>query len=118
LTDSGVSLGTPHYMAPEQLMGARDVDCLADVWAIGVVLFEALSGRIWRLPAAHLRGEGDGVERSVQAAMSDVPASVRELVVQCLSLRRQRRPAMKRVRDTLAAVALVPALPAGAFKAT
>jgi serine/threonine-protein kinase len=118
LTDSGVSVGTPHYMAPEQLMGARDVDCLADVWAMGVVLFEAMSGRSWTIPASHLRGEGDRVAQSVNTAMGDAPASVRDLIVQCLSLARHRRPTMKQVRDTLAAVAVVPALPAGAFKAT
>ncbi len=98
-------------------MGARDVDCLADVWAMGVVLYEALSGQRWTIPTSHLRGEGDRVERSVNTAMADVPASVRELVVRCLSVARQRRPGMKQVRDTLAAVAVVPSLPAAAFKA-
>ncbi len=45
LTESGVVLGTPHYMAPEQIVGATDVDTRADVWALGVVAYECLSGK-------------------------------------------------------------------------
>ncbi len=44
MTESGMILGTPHYMAPEQLHGERDVDGRADVWALGVVTYECLSG--------------------------------------------------------------------------
>lgn len=45
LTHSGAVLGTPYYMSPEQVRGARDVDARGDVYAFGVILFEALSGR-------------------------------------------------------------------------
>lgn len=44
LTAEKSVLGTPHYMAPEQLYGEPDVAPPADVWAFGVVLFEVLSG--------------------------------------------------------------------------
>lgn len=44
LTTSGTTLGTPCYMAPEQAMAERDVDHRVDVWAIGVILYECLSG--------------------------------------------------------------------------
>jgi serine/threonine-protein kinase len=39
------AMGSPSYMSPEQLRCSRDVDCRADVWALGAVLFELLSGR-------------------------------------------------------------------------
>lgn len=43
-TATGALLGTPHYMAPEQAFGEKDVDGRADLWALGVLLYECLSG--------------------------------------------------------------------------
>lgn len=45
LTRTGALVGTPWYMAPEQLFGDASVDHRADVWAIGAMLYECLSGR-------------------------------------------------------------------------
>lgn len=45
LTRTGVALGTPYAMAPEQAKNARDVDARADLWAVGVLLYHALSGK-------------------------------------------------------------------------
>jgi hypothetical protein len=45
LTRTGMLLGTPRYMSPEQVEGRRDVDHRADIWAVGVILYECLTGR-------------------------------------------------------------------------
>jgi eukaryotic-like serine/threonine-protein kinase len=44
MTETGMSLGTPHYMSPEQAMGDRTVDARSDVYALGCVLYEMLVG--------------------------------------------------------------------------
>ena len=45
LTSTGAVLGTPQYMAPEQVFGDENLDGRADAWAIGIMLFECLAGR-------------------------------------------------------------------------
>jgi serine/threonine protein kinase len=46
MTRTTAVMGSPLYMSPEQMTASRDVDARTDVWAIGVVLYELLSGRV------------------------------------------------------------------------
>ncbi|MBA2291781.1 MAG: serine/threonine-protein kinase [Gemmatimonadales bacterium] len=44
MTETGMSLGTPHYMSPEQAMGEREITARSDVYALGCVTYEMLTG--------------------------------------------------------------------------
>jgi serine/threonine-protein kinase len=46
LTDSTIVLGSPLYMAPEQMRSARSADVRSDVWSLGVILYELLTGQV------------------------------------------------------------------------
>jgi serine/threonine-protein kinase len=54
-TRTGSLIGTPHYMSPEQLQGNKTIDHRSDLWSLGVIAFEALTGR----PPFESEGLGD-----------------------------------------------------------
>ncbi len=71
LTKTGVALGTPMYMAPEQVRGRSDaVSPAMDVYALGTILYEMVTGRV---PVT-----GDSVEAVYERILHDRPASMRE----------------------------------------
>ncbi|MEO7328523.1 MAG: protein kinase [Minicystis sp.] len=45
-TKTGALLGSPHYMSPEQVRGASDLDHRSDLWSMGVILYRALTGKL------------------------------------------------------------------------
>ncbi|MBI4575359.1 MAG: protein kinase [Planctomycetes bacterium] len=71
LTQAGAVLGTPAYMSPEQCRASRDVDARADVWALGAVLHQVLTGR------PPFGGETD--TEVLRAVLQDDPPPVRRL---------------------------------------
>jgi len=70
-TRTGASMGTPAYMAPEQIKGARDVDARADIYALGVTFYEMLSGRTPFDTGVDTASEFDLMEAQVRQAPPD-----------------------------------------------
>jgi serine/threonine-protein kinase len=86
LTAGGRAMGTPHYMSPEQAMG-KLVDGRSDVYALGVVMYEALVGAPpFDGPDGFAVGYKQVHEAPVPAVQvnSDVPAAMNEIVMKCL----------------------------------
>jgi serine/threonine-protein kinase len=71
-TSTGAVLGTPYYMAPEQARGEKSVDHLVDVWAMGVVLYQCLSGV---LPFA-----ADNYNQMILKLITEEPPALQSLV--------------------------------------
>ena len=103
-TNTGTFLGTPFYMAPEQLFAERDVDFRADLWALGVILYEALAGE---RPTGDNLGQilktiAKGGIVPLEERAPSVPAPVLQLVARLLEHERDRRPAgLREVIDVL-----------------
>jgi len=96
LTATGMGVGTPHYMAPEQVLGERPIRPQADVYALGVVTHEMLTGRRPFLdgdPAAMLARRFTEGAPSVVATRADVPPAVATLVQRSLEVDPALRPA-------------------------
>jgi eukaryotic-like serine/threonine-protein kinase len=95
LTKTGTVVGSPAYMSPEQAAGRDDIDGRADVWSVGVVLFEGLTGQLpHEAPnynALMVRILTQDVA-SIATRNPDLPPFVIDLVDRCLKRERDERP--------------------------
>ena len=91
LSTGNIAMGTLHYMAPEQSTGIEDVDHRADIYALGVLLYEMLTGRV---PVGRF---------SLPSQLEEaVPPEVDPLVLRCLSAEPgDRYPTVERVLEAV-----------------
>ncbi|MFK7988213.1 MAG: serine/threonine-protein kinase [Sandaracinaceae bacterium] len=111
LTTLGTVMGTPYYMAPEQITNTRDVDVRADVYSLGVMLYEAIAGDV--------PYDGDSVLEIFQATQEasaipldeiqhNVPHELAEVVARAMHRDRDcRYPSVSAFADAIRGLGLV-----------
>jgi len=107
LTATGVIMGTPEYMAPEQIHGAVNADARTDIWAIGAVLYKALTGEDaftgHSMPAI-LLAITTAAPTPIAAYADDVPPALAAVILRCL----EKAPAARYQSPRELAEALAP----------
>ena len=103
LTKTGIIVGTPRYMAPEQILG-RQLTTAVDMYAFGVMVFEVLTGHspfmdgsLSDLLKAHL----DGKPRKLGQFILGVSPDLEQLVARLLANEPKERPSAKETKDVL-----------------
>lgn len=116
LTRTGGVLGTPRYMSPEQCRGERDIDPRSDVYSLGCVAFELLSGQAM-FQADTIGGlliaQATVVPPPLEQTVAGVPALLARLVDRMLEKDRQRRP--QSMAEVVATIALFLGCEPGSF---
>ena len=108
LTTIGLAIGTPGYMAPEQVMG-HDVDKRADIYALGVLTFEMLTGRLPYVGANRMEVAYATVNNPIPSAVklnANLPDELDVLLQKVLAKDPAQRP--QSVRELLAQMARLP----------
>ena len=112
LTRTGMTMGTPGYMSPEQARGERDLDARADVFALGCVLFECVTGRpafVAGHPMALLGMILFEESPRLRSLRAETPPELDDLVARMLAKAPEERPADG--DDVARALAAVPVAP-------
>ena len=93
-TATGSLLGTPHYMSYEQAMSEKDIDQRSDVWSLGVMVFEALTGRrpiefenLGEMYTKFLTGKVP----AAREVLPDLPEDMATVLDGCLKMQREER---------------------------
>jgi serine/threonine protein kinase len=125
LTSTGAVLGTPYYMSPEQVFGDKLIDHRADIWSLGAIAFECLSGK--RLIKGESIGQllkviTTGAVPRLENAETGLPRDICRIVDQMLAFDRTKRASLREVLEvfrpfaTLGPAATGPSFAGGTVK--
>jgi serine/threonine protein kinase len=91
LTETGVILGTPYYMSPEQARGL-DIDHRADIYALGVVMYQAFTGRLPFLADSAVGVlTAHAVDDPAPPSLSGVDVALEGIILRCMQKRPEHR---------------------------
>ena len=80
VTSASVVMGTPYYMSPEQHRDTHNVDARADIYSMGVVMYEMLTGNI-----------PTGIPKPASQVLREIPPALDEIVARCIDPNREKR---------------------------
>jgi serine/threonine-protein kinase len=95
ITSAGMAIGTPSYMAPEQLAGDPAADHRIDIYAVGLLAYELLTGNspfTGPSPAATMAAQLTRVPEPLYQCCPDVPPPLSAIIMQCLAKEPSQRP--------------------------
>lgn len=91
-TRTGAAMGTPQYMAPEQIQSAKDVDERADIWALGTILYELVRGQRAFEGDTHYAIFEKVVRAEMEPLPDDTPPRMRRAIEAALQIDPAERP--------------------------
>jgi len=94
LTKATTMIGSPAYMSPEQMVAAATVDIRTDIWALGVVLYELLTGHLPFVANTMPELVGAVLQATpepIAAVRNDIPSELQQIIDRCLSKEREGR---------------------------